>query len=100
MDLKNYLKKNYKFVIYPFNMYTCRICHNTDGNKTFLAKEMMLGLRESFEYFECQCCGCLQISTIPNDLGRFYPQGYYSFNATPKLSDNYLIQKIKFHRSN
>lgn len=40
---------------------------------------MLHGTRESFEYFECAACGCVQITTIPEDLSRFYPHDYFSF---------------------
>lgn len=43
---------------------------------------MMFGTRESFAYFRCTECGCLQIAEIPADLGRHYPEGYYSFRVT------------------
>lgn len=57
----------------------CRICGNSKNNKTFVAKEMMLGLREEFLYFECSNCNCLQIAEFPEDMGNYYPSGYYSF---------------------
>jgi SAM-dependent methyltransferase len=38
----------------------------------------MFGLREPFRYFECARCGCLYIDRIPEDLSRFYPDGYYA----------------------
>ncbi|WGF92706.1 class I SAM-dependent methyltransferase [Aequorivita marisscotiae] len=60
---------------------TCRICGNSEENKTFVAKEMMYGLRETFEYFECSNCGCLQISEFPADMGKYYPGDYYSFDT-------------------
>jgi SAM-dependent methyltransferase len=47
---------------------------------------MQLGTRESFDYFECENCGCLQIAEIPADLERHYPVEYFSFtlqNARP-----------------
>jgi len=40
---------------------------------------MMFGTREAFPYFECGACGCVQISDIPPDLSRFYPEAYYSY---------------------
>jgi SAM-dependent methyltransferase len=43
-----------------------------------LAKEMMFGLEESFSYFECNSCGCLQIVDIPEDMSSYYPDNYYS----------------------
>ncbi len=44
----------------------------------------MLGLRESFDYFQCVECGCLQILEVPADMSRYYPASYYSLErATP-----------------
>lgn len=61
----------------------CRICGNTDQPRTYIAKEMMLGLRDEHDYFECSHCGCLQIAEIPADLARYYPPAtYYSYSAT------------------
>jgi SAM-dependent methyltransferase len=44
---------------------------------------MMLGLRESFEYFECGGCSSLQIGEIPRDMARYYPSHYYSYGDPP-----------------
>lgn len=41
---------------------------------------MMHGLRTEFEYFQCVSCGCLQITEVPDDLTRYYHDGYYSFS--------------------
>lgn len=57
----------------------CRICNNAKGNKTYQVKEMMFGIREKFQYFQCSKCHCLQISDIPQDMSKFYPENYYSF---------------------
>ena len=62
-------------------MYQCRICTNSKNNRTFTVQEMMFGLGDSFEYFECAKCGCLQIGEIPGDLSRYYPDDYYSFTV-------------------
>lgn len=59
----------------------CRVCGNTEGNKVHVAREMMLGLRDEFEYIECAGCGCVQIKVVPEDLSRYYPEDYYSFRA-------------------
>lgn len=66
----------------------CHICDNTIDNKHHLVSEMMFGLREQFQYLECGACGCLQISEIPNNLARYYPDDFYSFQAipTPKIN--------------
>jgi SAM-dependent methyltransferase len=62
-------------------MPECRVCANAEGNRTFMAREMMFGLGDSFEYFECAACGCVQIGAVPPDLARFYPEGYYSYHT-------------------
>jgi SAM-dependent methyltransferase len=59
----------------------CRICGNRSSNKTHRAKEMMIGLRDSFAYVECAHCGCVSLINAPADLGRFYPGDYCSFRA-------------------
>src|ERR1700693_1014151 len=57
----------------------CRVCSGTSGT-FYIAREMMVGTREEFKYFECSKCGCLQLVTVPADLGRYYGDGYYSFS--------------------
>jgi len=56
----------------------CRVCNAEEVHKHFSIQEMMFGTRESFDYFLCGNCGCLQISEIPADLKRHYPSNYYS----------------------
>lgn len=58
----------------------CRICENKDGNTSFIAREMMYGLREEFQYFQCAKCECLQIAEFPKDMSKYYPGDYYSFS--------------------
>jgi len=60
-------------------MKVCRICGNADRNARHVAQERMLGYGDAFEYLECSVCGCLQIKEIPEDLSRYYPPAYYSF---------------------
>jgi hypothetical protein len=57
----------------------CSICGNTGGNKTHSVREMMFGMRDVFQYLECGACGCLQLLNIPKDMGKYYPEQYYSF---------------------
>src|SRR6266508_5024812 len=59
---------------------TCRICGNENIHPRFIAREMMFGTKETFEYFQCGDCGCLQIRNIPANLEDYYPPEYYSFN--------------------
>jgi 2-polyprenyl-3-methyl-5-hydroxy-6-metoxy-1,4-benzoquinol methylase len=76
----------------------CRICKNTDHNKSYVAKEMMFGLREEFDYFQCSRCGCLQITTIPDDLAKYYPQHYFSFKRLNRSSQNLIRAYFDTHR--
>ena len=58
----------------------CRICGNEEGNRSFTVREMMYGLREEFDYFQCAKCDCLQIAEFPKDMSKYYPGDYYSFS--------------------
>jgi 2-polyprenyl-3-methyl-5-hydroxy-6-metoxy-1,4-benzoquinol methylase len=62
----------------------CRICGNAENNAPYRLKDLMAGSGESFDYFQCAQCGCLQIAHIPDDLARYYPQSYYAFRARRK----------------
>lgn len=61
----------------------CRICGGA-GDSALTVREMMFGTRETFDYFQCTSCGCLQIATVPQDLGPYYPDGYYSYAVNQK----------------
>jgi 2-polyprenyl-3-methyl-5-hydroxy-6-metoxy-1,4-benzoquinol methylase len=75
------------------NSFYCKICSNTTNNKFHQVKEMMFGFRDSFTYFECNACGCLQLVNPPNNLSKYYPsQQYYSFNT---LTDNAIRRVLK-----
>lgn len=80
-------------------MIFCRICGNTEELQFFTAREMMIGLREEFSYFQCSQCGCLQIKEIPTDLGRFYSSDYYSFSAPVNPALNPLKCWLKRQRA-
>lgn len=57
----------------------CRIC-GSSKNQNYIAKEMMLGTRDQFNYFQCDDCRCLQIESFPDDIAEYYPKNYYSFS--------------------
>src|ERR1035437_10368943 len=77
--------------------HICRICGNSTDNRSFIARERMLGLGDEFEYFECSNCLCLQISEIPKDIDRYYPANYYSYKqpafATKLAGFRYFLKK-------
>jgi SAM-dependent methyltransferase len=58
----------------------CRICKNKNKNSTYTVKEMLYGSQEEFDYIECDNCKCLQLKIIPDNLGKYYPSDYYSYN--------------------
>lgn len=63
----------------------CQVCQSQIGS-LHVVREMMLGTRDEFRYWECSECGCLSLTEIPEDLGRYYPHGYYSLkDRTPSL---------------
>lgn len=68
--------------------YTCRICGaRPTEEEAILVPEMMYGSGEKFAYFECPKCGTLQILSIPDNLGQYYGDSYYSYNNETALSD-------------
>ena len=70
-----------------FATNTCRICERRDDHPRFSAREMMFGFRDQFTYFECKGCGCVQIERVPENLAKYYPNTYYSFqNSSPLKS--------------
>ena len=70
----------------------CGICDIDQSNPTFKVKEMMFGTQEEFSYFECLSCGCLQLSGIPGDMSKYYPQDYY---ISSKQRSKGIILRIK-----
>lgn len=59
--------------------HVCRVCGAKGEFETYLAREMMQGKREEFPYFVCGRCRCLQIVSVPENLGDYYGNDYYSF---------------------
>lgn len=57
---------------------TCRICNALGPHQHHFACEMMFGQRTAFDYFQCSACGCLQIVSVPADIGEYYGEQYYS----------------------
>jgi SAM-dependent methyltransferase len=76
----------------------CRVCGNTEGLVFYHPREMMFGTRERFDYFQCGACGCLQIESIPDDLGKYYPAGYFSFHDYHGLARSTVRARIERYR--
>jgi SAM-dependent methyltransferase len=75
----------------------CRICGNAAGNRVHKVREMMLGLRDTFIYIECQECGCLFINEIPGNLSAYYPPEYLSWREMRSSRVKQVLRRI-YHR--
>ncbi|HEY3268982.1 MAG TPA: class I SAM-dependent methyltransferase [Armatimonadota bacterium] len=62
---------------------SCRLCGDNSVSEHFTAQERLVGFGGSFDYSVCGACGSAQITEIPEDLGRYYAGGYYSFQPPP-----------------
>lgn len=60
---------------------TCRICGASGLFPEHMPQERMFESLQSFAYFQCLDCGCLQIESIPEDLGAYYPADYYTYQS-------------------
>jgi len=81
----------------PTEEVRCRICDGPAG-PSLRVREMMYGTREEFDYFLCADCGCLQISEIPENIGTYYPENYFSFSTGQKRK-RWLRDLSRKHRS-
>ena len=76
--------------------HRCRICNTGGGHPVYTVREMMLGTGDPFLYFQCSRCQCLQIAEIPSDLGKYYPQDYYSFSTTSRdKTENKVVKSAR-----
>jgi SAM-dependent methyltransferase len=71
----------------------CKICSNEENNTPYVLREMMFGTKETFNYFQCSNCDCIQIKEVPQNLGDYYPSNYYSFNDT-----THKIKKLNYFK--
>ncbi len=75
---------------------TCKICKNSENNIIHVAKEMMFGYKDEFNYLECANCGCVQIVDIPEDLSKYYPENYYSLSDDPKKRYKTFRHRLRY----
>lgn len=80
------------------SMDKCKICANEINNKHFTAREMMFGFKDEFEYLECSQCGCLQIIKIPDNILKYYPDNYLSFQGQ-HLKKDFLRTYLRKERA-
>lgn len=83
-------------------LYTCRACSAAAPLKTFMVREMMMGSREEFLYFECSSCGSIQITKAPPDMQKYYPLNYPSlveqFESAPDGGESFLKRYLRLKR--
>lgn len=58
---------------------SCVVCEGSLLSEVINVKEMMVGIGEPFAYRQCGDCGSLQIDRLPDDMSKYYPSDYYSF---------------------
>lgn len=81
------------------NELCCRGCGNKKGNIVFVAREMMYGLRNEFDYFECGKCRSLQIRELPANLEKYYPEDYLQVPpGSPTLNNRSRLYRFLLHR--
>lgn len=59
----------------------------------------MFGLDESFNFLECGHCGCLQLIDEIEDMSKYYPENYYSFN-NDDISGKFSLRKSLLNQRN
>jgi SAM-dependent methyltransferase len=79
----------------------CPICHNQENNSELIAKEMMIGTRDLFQYMACSNCGCLWLQEMPTNIAEYYPKDYYSFiKKNTSAYEKFAKKEISLSRLN
>ena len=75
--------------------FRCPACGSDVPSRALVVKEMMFGSGEEFLYRECRGCGTLAITKPPDDLGRYYPDDYYSFNENADVEGDPRLRRTR-----
>lgn len=72
----------------------CPVCGSNGQKKSYTAKEMYYGLRNQFQYLECQECGVLFLLNVPKNIEDFYPKNYHCHSVKDQHFNlkNYLVR--------
>ena len=70
----------------------CPMCGGQDVAETLVAHERQFGLPGEFTYARCTSCRSLWLVDPPEDLGAYYPDAYYSFDAAATVG---LVGRLK-----
>lgn len=67
---------------------TVSLCHVGDLNRAVSDEE--------FHYLRCGACGYIFLRTVPRDLPRYYPEGYYTLPETAgEIADAARLERYK-----
>jgi 2-polyprenyl-3-methyl-5-hydroxy-6-metoxy-1,4-benzoquinol methylase len=77
--------------------FKCRICGNDDEKNVYVANEKHFGIGDKFNYIDCRACETLQIENIPEDMSKYYPEGYYSKFVIESNPFKSFIKKMWYH---
>lgn len=72
----------------------CFICGNAVDNKLVHFKELMFGTQENFTYMFCSNCQSLQLLNIPENMPKYYPPDYYSFEVNKGIAKRNSLKFI------
>lgn len=75
-------------------MNKCTICGASCG-EGFTALELAYGSKEPFDFFQCDDCGCLQITKIPEDIAAYYPKDFYSYTQKKRKKANFIKKLLR-----
>lgn len=74
---------------------TCGVCDTRGEAEVFSVREMMFGVGESFRYLRCASCGSLQLLDPPQDMARYYPDSYYSYNDVRQSAPRVYLKRVR-----
>jgi SAM-dependent methyltransferase len=79
---------------------SCPVCQSELG-VPHLVREMMLGTREEFLYFECSECGCLSLAETPSNLDRYSTEDQFllereTLSMARKFKDSVYLSRLSF----
>lgn len=84
----------------PEDKMKCKICNNTSGNTPYIFREILYEMKDTFEYFQCSNCGCMQIKKFPENISDYYPEKYGAYNKHRSVKESMgLLKYLKLRKS-
>ena len=75
-------------------MSNCRVCENSNKNKTLVVKQTGIQYLDEFEYTQCSKCKSLTIKEVPTNIVDYY-EDYYSLKPFPQIQYSRLGSYLK-----